>query len=524
MSKGKKRKRTKTNKKTKLKMRKLDDTDERQIITGMIVSPKVLREIQPMYIDKRALWQTPYAPRVAEWCLKFYRKYKKAPKQHIQDIFNSWARKNPDHPDTDLIARFLTNLSENYERATKFNAGLILDKAEETFRLNSLRRLNEDITAAITRSDTTGAEGLVTQYRRIERAASDGFNPYTDAEAIWNAFEGYTEPLIQIPGAAGELLNEFMGRECLVGFMGKEKIGKTWMLHEIGHRGLLSDCNVAEFQVGDMSGPTMTIRTHIRLAGKSNRKRYCEELVIPVLDCVRNQEGTCRRKDRTCDCDLNGAQSFEEAPPEYSPCDYCARKGKKRFQGAVWYEVRPKTKPHEKRAALRLGRRFMRNCAGDFRLLVRPNNSINVDGIEAILDMWEVYEDFFPDVVIIDYADILAPQPGDERKDTRDQQNNTWKALRALSQKKHCLVVSATQTDAASYEASLMKRKHFSEDKRKYGHVTVMFGMNQTDEEKAAGILRLNTVLAREEEFNPLRTVKLLQCLQIGRPLLASYW
>jgi len=510
----------------KVKRKRIDNADERQILTGMIVSGRVCREIEPIY--KPEFLQIPFGPQVAQWCLDYYRRYKKPPRLHIQDIYNSWTRKHPDNANVELIGDFLEGLSGEYERAKKFNASLILDKAEETFKSTSLKHLSEDIEAALTKGDAKRAEQALVNYKRVERPTTDGFNPYTDVARIRHAFEQNEEPLFSLPGAAGQLMNEFFVREGLVGFMGKEKIGKTWMIHELGHRAMPSECNVAEFQVGDMSGPQMTVRTHIRLAGRSNRLRYCGEILVPVLDCERNQQGSCSRSARKCTRDLQGVERFEDAPRGYRPCTVCHESNKARlrykFRGAVWYKIRKPVEPLPWREGYKKGRRFMRNVAGDFRLSVHPNGSVNVQDITAILDRWEIYEGFVPDVITVDYADILAPEPGDERKDIRDQQNNTWKALRRLSQERHCLVISATQTDAASYEATLMQRKHFSEDKRKYGHVTVMFGLNQTDEEKAAGLFRVNAVLAREEEFDPRRTVKILQCLQVGRPLIASYW
>ena len=54
-----------------------------------------------------------------------------------------------------------------------------------------------------------------------------------------------------------------------------------------------------------------------------------------------------------------------------------------------------------------------------------------------------------------------------------NQINTTWKQLRALSQDRHCLVVTATQANAGSYTREApMDRRSFSEDKRKLAHAT----------------------------------------------------
>ena len=96
--------------------------------------------------------------------------------------------------------------------------------------------------------------------------------------------------------------------------------------------------------------------------------------------------------------------------------------------------------------------------------------------------------------------------------------------MRRLSQERHCLVVTATQANAASYDKKVLTMMNFSEDKRKMAHVTAMFGLNQTPDEKRQNLMRVGPIVIREGEFNSLNTVTVLQCLDIGRPYIGSYW
>jgi len=95
--------------------------------------------------------------------------------------------------------------------------------------------------------------------------------------------------------------------------------------------------------------------------------------------------------------------------------------------------------------------------------------------------------------------------------------------LRGLSQERHCLMVTATQASARAYGKDLIDMSDYSEDKRKYAHVTAMIGLNQTPDEKKVGIMRINMIVQREGEFFSERTVKIAQDLRIGRPLLFSF-
>ena len=96
-------------------------------------------------------------------------------------------------------------------------------------------------------------------------------------------------------------------------------------------------------------------------------------------------------------------------------------------------------------------------------------------------------------------------------------------ALRALSLERHCLVASATQADADSYDRYTLGMSNFSESKTKLAHVTGMLGLNQTEEEKKKGITRINKILAREEEAVATDTVSVIGHLATGQPLIASF-
>jgi hypothetical protein len=86
----------------------------------------------------------------------------------------------------------------------------------------------------------------------------------------------------------------------------------------------------------------------------------------------------------------------------------------------------------------------------------------------------------------------------------------------------HCLVITATQAAASSYDHATQRLSDFSEDKRKYAHCTAMYGLNQTDQEKKIGLMRLNELVVREGDYDRSTTISVLQRLQMGRVFLGS--
>jgi hypothetical protein len=514
---------------TKVRIKKIDSSVEKQIVTGMVVSSRFLRGIQPIF--RPELMKIPFARTVAGWCNSYYSQYGKAPRSHIQDVYNSHARKeNADEQTLSLVEDFLSSLSEEHEDTPKFNVDYVLDQAEKLFDSRALKAMAEDVETALANGDQEAARLARESYKPIARPVSQGIDPFTDEDSIREAFEEQDEPLFTFPGALGYMMNEHLTRETLIGLMGHEKKGKSWWLEELARRAARARCNVAYFQVGDMSRKQVQRRFHVSLAKRSNLRRYCGEMLIPVLDCEHNQEDTCRMNNRACSCGVrddedNGTSPrdlFRHAPSKYRPCTYCYRNKKKKFKGAIWYEKREEVKPLTWREGLKLGRKFANRYRGrKFKLIAVP--TINVVGIRTQLEMWKTEEGFLPDVIVIDYADNMEPEPEDRRKDTRDQQNGTWKALSELRLEWKCLVASATQADAKAFDAKVLKMANFSEDKRKYGHVTAMWGLNQTPDEKAIGIMRVNPIVIREGSFSSLSQVKVIQCLEQGRPCIASY-
>lgn len=511
----------------KLKKKKHDSRDERMVLTGMIVSTDFLNEVQS--ICDPDMLEARFAQTVARWCLEYWRAYSKAPGHNIEDIFHSRSRHELGEEETELIGDFLSGLSREYERADKFNVQYALDKAEGLFATRALDALANDLKSALASGDRATAENRVAEFRLVRRPSSGGVDPYTNQEAIYDAFEKSPKPLVTLPGAVGQLMNHFLTRDSLVGLMGMEKIGKTFLLYDIARRAARRNCNVAVFAAGDLSEDQSIRRFAVTLTGRNYMKQFSGKITEPIADCLHNQQNDCSKKQRP---NIEG-MGFEDppntkdeviaaAPQGYIPCTFCSKFGRRGdYSFAPYYREVDTGEPLSWRQALAAGKKFMgKNRA--FKLSTHANNTLSVAGIQAQLDLWETFEGFVPDVIVIDYADILTH---DGRvADARHGENEKWKALRALSQTRHCLVVTATQSDAGAYGAQSLGLKNFSEDKRKYSHVSAMCSLNQTPREKRLGLMRIGVLLAREGDFDPEREAIVLRCLERGRAMIASYW
>jgi replicative DNA helicase len=136
------------------------------------------------------------------------------------------------------------------------------------------------------------------------------------------------------------------------------------------------------------------------------------------------------------------------------------------------------------------------------------------------LDRLEDYEGFVPDVIIVDYFDILAPE--DEREIGRDRIDSVWKKGKQIADIRNILLVTASQANRLSIEKKNVKQVHASEDLRKLAHVDCMFSINQMPAEKKRGIMRIGIMAHRHKDFNELESTIILQNLEVGQPLLDS--
>ena len=155
---------------------------------------------------------------------------------------------------------------------------------------------------------------------------------------------------------------------------------------------------------------------------------------------------------------------------------------------------------------------------GDIQIVAVPAYSLTVEGLDAYLDDFE-QKGYIPDVIIVDYADIMAPS---EKGDYRNQLDGIWKRLRGLAQKRKALVVTASQSGRSSIDKEV-DATDIAEDIRKIAHVTSMVSLNQTPTDIKNGVMKLKQLAIRDGE-REFRQAVCLQCLSIGKPVLDSHF
>jgi hypothetical protein len=509
---------------------------ERQIIIGLIVSDTYIRSLR--HSLQLQYFESSTARTLATWCIEFYDEFHESPKQQMSVIYDEKLRQNKIVPEIaeEIEEEILPELSDEFLQEGIQDKALI-QKTYDWINERALELHTNRLKELLDKGEISKAQEEIDTYKALAAPDETLFNPSSEdaAERVVAAFNDTNEIVLRYPGKLGKFWNDQMVRGALVGVMAPEKRGKTFLLLDMAMRGIRQKKNVILFQAGDMTEKQQIRRAGIYLTKKSDKDRYIGDLFLPVCDCIHNQMDTCDKPQRVCDFgvfdDLSENEvreiSYDDlkdsylSEKEYIPCSDC-----KLYQtmsgkwGVPWLKQIRVKNVLEAEEATKAWEKYFGKHKG-FRMSTHPNGTLTINKMISIVNSLEVKEDWRPDIILVDYADLLVA----DSREFRQMQDLIWKGLRRLSQEFDCLVVAPTQTNADAYKRHTLTLQNYSEDKRKFAHVTAMYGLNQDVDgrEKKIGILRINEIIKREGSFDIGEQVHVLQRLEIGRPFLGSY-
>lgn len=471
-----------------MKVKKYSASEERTILTALVTHSKVLGRVVDQVGKDRNLFKNKWSNTIFQWCLEYYEKYRKAPRGVIQSIFTKHANNGLDEDASEIIETFLTTLSRNYAAlAEEINEQYVIDTASHYFDKIRLERMAEGIQTAVERNDLTEAKEAYSQYEPVSFAGDDWTNPFTKAEVV-NTIRHYEEDLsiIKWKGALNEFLSPHFERDGFISFVGPEKRGKSFWLQETVWHALRNRRRVLYYTLGDMSKEQVNFRLYRRAC---LRPLFASTIKWPTKINILKQKND------------SGGRLFAQVVTE-----------DREVKGLTPSAVKQALKKLTAQTATKQLRLKLR-CAG---ASVISASHIENDVREFAQEGW------VPDVIVLDYADLLAPEAHSTRMDYRHQVNESWKVLRRITLDYHLLMVTATQSASSAYDSWVIRKKDFSEDKRKNAHVTGMLGINQTSDEKRIGVYRLNWVFLRDGAWTDSQVVWTAGNLALACPCLRS--
>jgi len=502
-----------------LKRREINSEMEEKILTGLIISNQFCRDIGK--IISKEIFNATFIGIAVDWCKDYYKKYKTAPKAQVKDIFEV-EKKNLDDADRIAISDILSRLSLEYEQGEfsdeEINIDYLKDRTIEYIKERQLQTVAKSISKLLDLGRVQEAEKILDSYRKVSITTAGWENPF-DPEIVKNFFVdemAQRDIIFQFPGDIGRFIGP-LERNWLVGFLAPTKRGKTFWLIESAIQATFQR-KKALFISLEMSMHRVKKRFYRRLTSMSENREY----VIPVFDCLHNQDDSCGKTIRTNHIALLNAEGkkplYDKNNP-YSACTAC--RGGKDFAVATWFinEKRNKTTANQ---ASKLIKSQAAQFGSSFRMISYPAYSANLkrvrSDIQTLIDM----EGFIPDVIVIDYADILAPE--DAKIVGRDRIDETWKSLKNMADEIHCCVITASQSNRQSFDKKNVTQQDTSEDIRKIANSDMFLAINQTPAEKRESCARISRIAVRDGDFDQFDDVTVLQQLSLGQVLLDSYW
>lgn len=440
-------------------IKKLDKEDI--VLSSLILHDGVLGRLAPHLKHSKNPFQIEWSNIVSKWCLEYWEKYHKAPgRLHIKHLVEKYAEANPEATATiDLLDKFLKELlSKQSARKEDIGEQWVIDLAGKYFnyvrQTKTLRLLNE----AHEISDEETFSSAFQEYKPVTFGSSNWVKILDAKEMIRVLREDKAGKKAVLPfkGALGDFLRHEFQRGNLVSFAGAPGKGKSYWLMEAVWRGLRLNRKVLYYVLSDLSKDQFLRRFMVRTAWNP---RYAGTLCIPKTIKVK--------------------------------------KGKDE-DGDLLFEIYGKDRSFEE-----LNERLIRDKVEEYlnrdhiETRFEGGKVITASDVENDVKEYTRRHNFPPDLVVIDYADVLQSEIEDRKLDRHLQVKTSWTILKRIALEHDCLVLTATQISARGYGAVVLKQKDFSESSSKNADADGILGINQTAKEKKAGVYRLNWIKCR---------------------------
>lgn len=498
---------------------------EQHLLYLFVNSKEFLDEFATSY--EKGMFENKYVEKIADLCILYYKKSKTAPNDYIYNLFESLNSRKKYKPETASEMKLILESLRGLKLEEK-DIEIEIDMAYEYFASQSLKLQTDEVRDLLAEGKFNEAVKIMSATEVITRSPMDGcdilLQPEDSIDALFNQAD--SERIIKLSGALGNLMNNVLVRNGFVSLMGRNKVGKSFWLMYFARIARNQGRKVIYISSGDMTRSECEKRILQGDLETSINKLYCKDQRIPYLDCVKNQKGSCFNREGVGDL----LDEFSEVNPviklntneDYKPCTACMKSKPKEFERAITYrQVRNEVLSSD------LVKEFIKvraesNPTGVLHVESFPNSTLNCRMLGSVVrKICKFYGWDNPDLLVVDYPDIMADEDSDERKSI----NKRWKYLKACADPKvfNCLVLVATQANASGLDFEDLALSSFAEDRRKLDHVTAFFAINQTPEERQQSIWRIAVLNKRYHPFDETKQAYCIGCLAMGTVHQLSY-
>lgn len=398
-------------------------------------------------------WGGPYRL-IASRIYEYIDRYKKAPKDHIADLMADKIDEKANKREAGLYKDILYGIADQQEG---INSTYVLNQLETFVKRQSLRSIALDVTKLLqkdTDESLEEAEALLTASRQQTASVFSPGLRLSNADRVLDFLDQQTQCF---PTGIPELDKRGFGptRKELWLYIAAAKKGKTWMLIQLAKMAMIHRLKVC----------------HITLEMSEER---CAQRYMQALFAMSKRKETQQVTKFTRDS-LGRLDGFDEG------------------------EMKPKLAMEDPKIRDKLAKRIKKfgpRMLDNVIVKQFPTSTLTVRQLEAYLDALESNERFIPDLLIIDYPDLMDV----DKNNYRLSIDEIYKQLRGIFVARNIAGAIVSQGNRASEKAKHVGSDNVAEAWAKIAHADCIITYNQTVAERKMGLARLHVAGGRNDE------------------------
>lgn len=383
--------------------------------------------------------------RIAETAFEYIAKYSQPPGRHLPDLMEDALRKGEE-------GKLLNQTIDAMDRLYKeIQADYVMAEIDHFVRKREMTMALEAASEALQQDDLQKAQDALYEQNVITSPHTPGIW-LTDAPRMLSVLDQHDDDFISCGVDALDDRGVHLEPKTMTVLIAPPKRGKSWWLIEVGKRALMHGKSVLH----------ITLENSEQLTAR----RYMQALFSMTKDKAQQIRSAVFIKD-------------EQGYPVSVDFNNRMTEGLK-------------TTPRA-----RLARR-LRGFSTRARFLIKefPTATLSIPSLNAYLDVLSRQHNFRPDVLLIDYPDLMAI----DKNNLRVALGQTFQQLRGIFVARNIAGATVTQGGRVASTAHTVTSNMVAEDFSKIATADTILTYSQSMEERRAGIARIMVAEARDAE------------------------
>lgn len=380
-------------------------------------------------------------------------RYKKPPGDHLPDLFPD-KLESQNQREVELFVELFDAIKEAKEHV---NPEYVMATLGVYIKRQSLRSISADLVKHLQRDTEADIEKAELLLAGANRQALTVFDAGTRLSDPKRALKFLDESVKAFPTGIKELDVRGFGptRKELWMAIAEAKAGKTWLLTHLAKMAVLNRMRVV----------------HVSLEMSEER---CTQRYFQALFSIAKRDDLLNTTRITLD-DLGRISGFDvqQRKPKLTLSD-------------------PNIRVKLQRKIEKFGTRFLDNIF----IKEFPTGSLTMGQLTAYLDHLETSERFTPDLLIVDYPDLMKL----DVENFRHSISQLVKELRGLGVSRNMAVAAVSQANREGAKAKQLDATHVAEDWSKVANADTIITYKQTEAERRLGLARLFVAGGRNDQ------------------------